>query len=238
MTTVRDATCLGCGCACDDIDLQVRDGRIVETGRACSLGAAWFGDGRVPSRARVAGADVPVEEALATMARLVSGAARLLVYLAPDLSCEAQREGVALADLLGAALDTVTSATVMRTVLASQERGRAGATLGEIRTRADLVVFWGIDPALRYPRYTARYAPDPSGLHRLDGRRAPTLVAVDVGDWRGPEDADRRIAIAVADEVSTLRWTAEAAAGGLRPVAGASEAAWSRARELADLLLA
>ena len=26
---VRSATCLGCGCACDDIDVVVRDGLIV-----------------------------------------------------------------------------------------------------------------------------------------------------------------------------------------------------------------
>ena len=71
-----------------------------------------------------------------------------LVYLAPDLSCEAQRSGVAIADALGARLDSVTSATVMRSVLAQQERGRAGATLGEVRNRADTIVFWGVYPSV------------------------------------------------------------------------------------------
>src|SRR5207248_11031420 len=85
---------------------------------------------------------------------------RPLVYLAPDLSCEAQQEAVGIADALGAALDSVTSATAMPSILAAQERGRAGATLGEIRRRADLVVLWNVDPDVRYPRYLSRFAPE------------------------------------------------------------------------------
>jgi formylmethanofuran dehydrogenase subunit B len=37
-STVRDATCTFCGCVCDDIDLVVEDGRIVEANNACVLG--------------------------------------------------------------------------------------------------------------------------------------------------------------------------------------------------------
>src|SRR2546430_11904566 len=44
---------------------------------------------------------------------------------------------------------------------AAQRRGRAGATLGEIRQRADVIVFWAVDPADRYPRYASRYAVEP-----------------------------------------------------------------------------
>ena len=55
---LRHTTCLGCGCACDDIDVVVRDGRIVDARNACALGVAWFGDGRVPARGRAAGRDV------------------------------------------------------------------------------------------------------------------------------------------------------------------------------------
>jgi formylmethanofuran dehydrogenase subunit B len=53
------------------------------------------------------------------------------VYIAPGVTNEAAREAVALADVLGAALDSVTSDTAMGAILAAQERGRASATLGE-----------------------------------------------------------------------------------------------------------
>jgi formylmethanofuran dehydrogenase subunit B len=201
---VEASTCLGCGCACDDIAVVVRGGRIVEARNACELGAAWFGDGGAPARARFQGRDVPVDDALDAAARLLARAAWPLIYLAPDISCEVQRQGIALADALRATLDSVTSATAMGSIVAAQERGRAGATLGEVRNRADLLVFWGVDPMLRYPRYWTRYAPEPAGVHVPGGRRERTIVAVDVGDWRGPADADLRIAVAAEDEVAML----------------------------------
>ena len=197
------ATCLGCGCACDDIRIVQHQGRIVEARQACALGAAWFGDGTAPARVRVAGSDDSLDAAVDAAAALVGAHGRALVYLAPDLSCEAQRAAVALADALGATVDSLTSDTVLPSVLAAQERGRAAATLGEIRQRADVVVFWGVDPADRYPRFTARYAPEPVGLH-VGGRDARTVVAVDIGGARAPADADIRFAVAARDEVAVL----------------------------------
>lgn len=211
---VRHATCLGCGCTCDDIALEIRGGRIVEARNACALGAAWYGDGEVPALALVSGREVPVDEALAQAAGLLTRAERPLVYLAPDISCEAQRAAVALADVLRASLDSVTSATTPGSILAAQEQGRAGATLGEVRHRADVLVFWGVDPALRYPRYSTRYAPEPAGLHVPAGRRSRTVVAVDVGDRRGPVDADLRVAIDPEAEVAALTALAALASGG------------------------
>ena len=210
---MEHATCLGCGCACDDIDIRVHDGRIVEARRACELGVAWFGDGRAPARSTIDGREATRDAALDAAAALFTPTARPLVYLAPDLSCEAQREAVALADCLGAALDSVTSATAMGSVLAAQERGRAGATLGEIRHRADLVVFWGVDPATAYPRYSMRYAPDIEGRFVPDGRRSRTVVAIDVGTARGPADADVRVGVAAADEGAALTELAAMVAG-------------------------
>ena len=201
--TVEHVTCLGCGCACDDITVVVQQDRIAEARNACALGAAWFGDGRIPQDVRVNGRPAPLEQALGEAARTLGAAQRPLVYLAADLSCEAQREAVALGDRLGAMLDSVTAAAAAG-VLAAQRRGRAGATLGEIRQRADVIVFWGVDPAERYPRFAARYAVEPRGLAAPRGRASRTVIAVDVGTGRGPADADVRVAIAGGDEVDAL----------------------------------
>ena len=54
-------------------------------------------------------------------------------------------------------------------------------TLGEIRNRADVLLFWGTDPAARYPRFLSRYAPDPPGVHVPQGRASRTVIAVDIG---------------------------------------------------------
>lgn len=155
------ATCLGCGLACDDINVTVRDGRIFEAAHACELGVRWFGQGQVPTLATIRGKGVTVPTALAEATLVLKGAKRPLVYLAPDLSTNAQREACALADVLGARLDTVTPSALM---LAVQERGRCGATFGELRHRADIVVFWGVDPDHAYPRLRSRYLPDRDGM--------------------------------------------------------------------------
>jgi len=200
---VEHATCLGCGCACDDITVVVDGDRIVEARNSCALGRAWFADGSVPRETRAGGKPVAPDVALGDAAKLLARAERPLVYLAPDISCETQRAAVAIADRLGALLDSPTG-EIAAGILASQRRGRAGATLGEIRQRADLVVFWGVDPADRYPRYASRYAVDPAGLQAPDGRKSRRVVAVDVGPSRGAADADERVAIAPEHEVDAL----------------------------------
>ena len=241
--SVSHVTCLGCGCACDDIAITVAGGRIVEAANACALGVSWFGDGTAPSAVRADGRDVAVDEAVAVAAEMVAAASRPLVYLAPGLTCEAQRAGVELADALGAALDTITSDTALGTILAAQERGRASATLGEARQRADVVVWWGVDPAPTHPRYAERYAPLPPGLHVPEGRASRTVIAVEIDGAAGPADADRRFALPSGDEVATLtalrslvNGEPDGADGSITdPVAAAI---WARARALAPALAA
>jgi formylmethanofuran dehydrogenase subunit B len=209
-----NVTCLGCGCACDDIEIVTRESRIVDAVNACELGVRWFGDGRVPARSRMGEHNVERHEALDAAAQLLTMASRPLVYLAPDLSCEAQRHAAAVADALGAALDSMTSLTAMPSILAAQERGRASATLGEIRRRADLVVLWNVDPSVRYPRYLSRYAPESAGR---------TFI---------------RVEIAAKDEVATLTALTAIVSSRVAINESGRGVAWDRARELAPRLLA
>lgn len=241
---VEDVACLGCGCACDDIRIVVRGTRIVEAVRACALGRAWFGDGVWPAETAIDARPATLREAVDAAADLIAAARRPLVYLAPGLTNEAIREAVALADVLGAALDSVTSETALGSILAAQERGRASATLGEARQRADVIVWWGVDPSKRYPRYEERYAPMPPELRAPGaGGSSRTVIAVDVGGEAGPGDVDRRFILPREDEVATLgalRALVTAGSGGV-PLHGADPVAaaiWARARALAPALVA
>lgn len=226
-------TCLGCGCTCDDIAVVVKGGRIVEAKNACPLGVAWFADGTVPLATRVNGHPGTLDEALEAAATLLAGAKRPLVYLAGDISCETQRDAVAIADRLHAAVDSL-AATAGASVLAAQRRGRATATLGELRQRADLVVFWGVDPGLRYPRYASRYAVGASGLEAPDGRRSRRVIAVDIGASRGPADADARVAIPAEQEVDALGVMRASVAGRALGAAAPLASAAALAREMSE----
>jgi formylmethanofuran dehydrogenase subunit B len=237
---IDNVTCLGCGCACDDIVVALRDGRIVEARNACALGVQWFGDGEFPAGCRVDGRDVAIHEATVVAGSRLRDANRPLVYLAPGSSCETQRSAAAIADVLHAPLDSASSAA-SAAMLATQEHGLASATLGEIRNRADVVVFWGVDLTGRYPRFTTRYAPIPAGIHIPHGRSSRSVIALDVGGATSTADADRRIAIEPESEVATL--VALEALIRATPLessryASLDNAAWVIARELAPMLLA
>ena len=196
----RSVTCLGCGCGCDDLEVHVEDGRIVKISPPCPVSARWFGDGSLPAEITVAGRPASVEQAIDAAATLLRGAARPMVLLAPDLTSRAQRTAVAIADELRADLDGATSDTAAAGVLAAQRRGRAGATLGEIRNRADVVLFWGVDPRERYPRFLERYAAAGSATHV----RSRTHFSVSIGSARGLAKAELAVELAPELELEAL----------------------------------
>jgi formylmethanofuran dehydrogenase subunit B len=231
---VTSATCLGCGCTCDDIELALDGARIVEARRACPLGVAWFGDGRVPAAVRVNGADGTLDAAIASAVTMLTRAAHPQIVLGLDISCEAQREAVALADALRAGIDGVTSATAAASILAAQVRGRAGATLGEIRHRADVIVFWGVDPDERYPRFRTRYAPEPAAIYATSRR----VIAVDIGDARACADAHARLSVQAGEEVALLTAVAAAVTTAAGSGAATRGPLWDTAGALASQLTA
>jgi formylmethanofuran dehydrogenase subunit B len=198
-------TCLGCGCACDDLTVQTADGRITDISPPCPVGRTWFGDGHVPGRILRGGAEASLEAALADAAEtLASAKGGVLVLLAPDLSTQGQRAALAVADVLRATVDTATSEPAAAGLLAAQRRGRAAATLGEVRNRADVLLFWGVDPTRRYPRFLSRYALDPAGTHVPGGRAGRTVISVSIGRDRGPAGADSELAFAPDQEIAAL----------------------------------
>jgi formylmethanofuran dehydrogenase subunit B len=63
--------------------------------------------------------------------------------------------------------------------MAIQQVGESTSSLGEVRNRADLVLFWGADPAQSHPRHFERYSVDPAGLFVPRGRADRTVVVID-----------------------------------------------------------
>jgi formylmethanofuran dehydrogenase subunit B len=180
---VEHATCTFCGCVCDDIDLTVEGNRITKAKNACVLGKAWFlehplGDTR--PEALVGGQPVTTEAAIEEAARLLVAARYPIVYGLSDTTVEAQRVAVEIADRLGACLDTTTSVCHGPSGIAFQAVGEPTCTLGEIKNRADLVIFWGGNPAESHPRHFTKYSVTPRGMYVPNGRKDRYVVLVDV----------------------------------------------------------
>ena len=109
---VKNAVCTFCGCTCDDIELVAEGTRIVKARHACSLGEAWFfhhtAEPHLPE-AVIDGRPADLGAGVEAAADLLSAAAYPLVYGLSNATCEAQREAVALAELLGGVIDSHTS---------------------------------------------------------------------------------------------------------------------------------
>ena len=112
LTVVKNAVCTFCGCVCDDIELHANAERIVETKRACILGEAWFKNHtaeRLYPDALIDGKEATVDEAVEVAADILYQAHMPLVYGLSNTTCEAQRQAVWLAELVGGVIDSHTS---------------------------------------------------------------------------------------------------------------------------------
>jgi len=190
-TVFENIVCSFCGCLCDDIVVEVDNGRIAQVRKACANGRGFFTHyDPAPQQPTVDGREVAWEDAVAEAARILDEADSPLIYGLSSTATEAQRKAVELADRLGAIIDTTSSVCHGPTSLAMQAVGEPTCTLGEVRNRADLLVFWGCNPAVSHVRHFSRYSVTRRGMLTPKGRRDRTIVVVDVRPTGSTKMAD------------------------------------------------
>lgn len=182
--TVKHATCTFCGCVCDDMELTVdmNEKKITKAKNACVLGRAWFAEHTIGDwpAALIDGKEVSVEEAVEEAAQVLVKAKFPITYGLSDTTCEAQRQAVAITDIIKGTIDTTTSVCHGPSGMAFQGVGESTMTLGEVKNRADLVIYWGGNPAESHPRHFTRYSVTPKGMFIPNGKKDRTVVLVDV----------------------------------------------------------
>ena len=68
--------------------------------------------------------------------------------------------------------------------------GKVTCTLGEVKNRADLVIYWGGNPADCHPLHFTRYTLTPKGKHVPLGRKGRTMILVDVRETPSAKFSD------------------------------------------------
>jgi formylmethanofuran dehydrogenase subunit B len=164
MSIVKAVTCPVCGCLCDDIELTIEDGKVVKVKNGCSMCESKFLGYKSEHRTqkpliRKNGelVEVTLEEAIHKAAEILADANYPILYGWSSTSCEAQRVGVELAEEVGGVIDNTSVVCHGPSVLSVQEVGLPSCTLGQIRHRADLIIYWGCDPWSAHPRHLERY---------------------------------------------------------------------------------
>ena len=213
---VKDATCTFCGCVCDDMELTVEDNHITKAKNACVLGKAWFFNHHVEDRPEVAidGQPATYEEGFDKAAEILLNAKYPITYGLSDSTCEAQRVAVAITDWIGGNLDTTTSVCHGPSGMAFQGVGEVTCSLGEIKNRADYIIFWGGNPAESHPRHFTKYSLMPKGQFVPNGRKDRTAVLIDVRRTKSAKAADIFLQIKPRSDFE-LAWALRGLAKGL-----------------------
>jgi formylmethanofuran dehydrogenase subunit B len=194
----------------------VRGDKIEKAKGACVLGSAWFLNHQVediPS-CLIEGRPASVEEGIERAARILTDARYPLIYGLSDTTCESQRVAVSIADWIGSNLDTTSSVCHGPSGMAVQGVGEVTCTLGEVRNRGDLIIFWGANPAESHPRHFTRYSLMPKGRFIPRGRKDRTCVVIDVRKTKTSKTADLFLQIPPRADFEVL-WTLRALAQGV-----------------------
>lgn len=178
--TMDDVTCTVCGCVCDDLRLRVADGKVLEIQPHCRLAEPWFQQAHHrASVARWHDREVSRDTALQAAVDLLARSRSPLIFGLSRSTTAGQRAAVRLADQLGANIDTTASVCHGPSIMAIQQVGESTCSLGEVRNRADLVLFWGADPMSTHPRHMERYSGSPVGQFLPGGRQDRTVIVLD-----------------------------------------------------------
>jgi len=172
--------CAFCGSLCDDITLKVEDNAIVSMTGGCAIGRKRFLSPPEANAPLVKGRETGLDQAIDAAVRILSSARYPLIYGLSSTTAEAQAAAVRLAETLGATIDSTSSVCHGPGTIARQMLGIPTCTLGEVRNRADVVLFWGCNPVEAHPRHFGRYSVQARGWKTPEGRQNRTLIAVDV----------------------------------------------------------
>ncbi|HEX5470371.1 MAG TPA: molybdopterin-dependent oxidoreductase, partial [Lacipirellulaceae bacterium] len=180
--TFSDVACTVCGCVCDDLRLTFDGNRLIQTERACQLAQPWFDAiSNLTERpvATIDGRPATLKHAIESAAEILRARRAPLIWGLSRSSTSGQRAAVLLADQIGANIDTTASVCHGPSIMAIQQAGESTCSLGEVRNRADLVIFWGANPVKTHPRHFERYSVDAKGLLVPRGRQDRHVIVID-----------------------------------------------------------
>jgi len=235
---IDSVVCAFCGCVCDDLIVTVENDHIMQVKNACVLGKAWIRGHTQPQDipvARINNQPVSLEQAIEEAAHILATATYPLIYGLSSTSCEAQRHAVALAEAMEGTIDCCTSVCHGPSGMALQTVGEPTSTLGEVKNRADLILYWGSNPAESHPRHMTRYAVTPKGKWIPNGRKDRTVVLVDVRQTPSARAADIFLQIKPGKDFEVL-WALRGLVRGLDLNASSLESTGITLEQLTNLV--
>lgn len=244
MSIIRESiVCPGCGCLCDDLDVTLEDGRIVEVANVCLWGVNRFLNSKKfhpqKDRGRILEPQVrrqgrleavTYERALESAAEILARSRRPVVYGLTNTGSRAQEAALLLARSLRARLEPGDLASQAPFYQGLKKYGLYWAPLEVVRDEADAILYWGANPLHSCPRHLVRYAAFARGRFTERGVEDRRLAAVDIYRTEMAKVCQLFIRIDPAEEVALVRAVGSMLSG--KPVAAPPRGA----RKLAEFL--
>lgn len=183
---VKNCSCSYCGNNCDDITYLLKNNEIVGVRHACRIGASKIindNDQRLlnPLIRNDEGIleETTWDTALDETARLLFNSVRPVMYGWGETSVEAIKKGIKIAEFTGSVIDNQSTICHGSSIQAFQNVGHPVMTLGEVKNRADVIVYIGTNPMDDHPRHLSRYTTFPEGFFRQNGRKDRIVITLD-----------------------------------------------------------
>ncbi|MDZ4820635.1 MAG: hypothetical protein SGJ20_16850 [Planctomycetota bacterium] len=200
--TLPDIVAASCSAACDDLQVQrittSAGVQIDSIDTSCTAAGELLG---LPPRAipcRIDGKEVSQTDAIAAALKLLKSSQAPLIYGLRYSTAEAQGVAVSLGERLGATIDTAASNHIGARGTAIQTVGTSGCTYGELRDRADCILFWQADPAATHDCFWRRFVE--GGANQSSAVR----LAVGSGESSIAEAADLFVPLASENSYAAL----------------------------------
>ncbi len=196
---IKNVPCPFCGSLCDDIIVNVENNEIKSVKNGCGISITKFMKHHVnavksPMLKKEGNlVDVSIDEAIDKAAEILKNANYPLIFGLSTTECEAQSKALELAELIGATIDQLPSVCHGPSIMALQSVGQTTATLGEIKNRADMVIFWGCNPIEAHPRFFNRYSGAAKGMWSDRSKRY--IVTIDMRETSTAKKSDKFIKI-------------------------------------------
>ena len=181
MKIFSDAVCPGCTLLCDDVKFEINRGKI-QSDVQCSKAQRWIelvNDADSDFQATGTG-EYASEKTAATIeciATTLQTAKQPVVAGLKHLTTQGQQQAWRIADRVGAHIDVALTPNSQGSLYALQRQGKVSATLGEVRQRSDLLVFWFCNPLVSHPRLMQRLKASGKTVIVIDNQRTETASA-------------------------------------------------------------
>lgn len=157
----QSLVCTGCGCLCDDIQVEIEGDHFTKVENACAKGAALLYSSDNPGRRAtclIGGQRASLRQAIEETAHLLLKARRRLIFGLDNSTLEAQAAAIELARKLGGVIDDASSlsyGTLFQRILGSD---LPTCSLSQVKDNADLLMYWGSNPPHTHPRHLSKFS--------------------------------------------------------------------------------